>query len=46
MKKVINTVFSFIFVAFALACIYVSNRDYTAKADDSSNFVNYMVLFT
>ena len=42
MKKVINTVFSFIFVAFALACIYVSNRDYTAKADDSNNFVNYM----
>lgn len=42
MKKVIKTMFSFIFVAFALACIYISNRNYIAKADDTDDFVGYL----
>ena len=43
MKKVIKTMFSFIFVAFALVCICISNRDYMAKADTTSDFYEDIV---
>ena len=43
MKKVIKTMFTIMFLAFALTCIYVSNRYYTVKADTTSDFYEDIV---